>query len=212
MTLALAPALARLPLVAILRGLRPDAAREIGEVLLAGGFTALEVPLNRPEALRSIERMAAACGTRAAIGAGTVLSASQVRAVRDAGGSFVVTPDTNTAIIEAALDAGLTPLPGFATPTEAFRALAAGARHLKLFPAGTFGPAYLGALRAVLPAEAAVLAVGGVNAGAMSAWLAAGAAGFGLGTALYTPEFDRAKIAARAVRLVNAYEAARTGQ
>ena len=212
MTLALAPALARLPLLAILRGLRPDAAREVGEALLACGLTALEVPLNRPEALRSIEHLATACGERAAIGAGTVLNVRQVRAVRDAGGSFVVAPDTNADVIEAALDACLTPLPGFGTPTEAFRALAAGARHLKLFPAGTFGPEYLGALRAVLPAEAAVLAVGGIDARAMSGWLAAGAAGFGLGTALYTPELDRSEIAARATRLVDAYEAARTGR
>ena len=180
-------ALEACPLVAILRGVRPDEVEAIGEALVEAGFTLIEVPLNSPDPLSSIRRLAQHLGDRALVGAGTVLTSDQVNAVRDAGGRLIVSPNTNAEVIAQTVRAGLVSLPGFQTPSEAFGALGAGAHGLKLFPAEAATPRVLKALRAVLPAEVPVLAVGGIDPGSMGPWLAAGANGFGLGSALYRP-------------------------
>jgi 2-dehydro-3-deoxyphosphogalactonate aldolase len=180
-----ATAFARLPLVAILRGVRPEEVEPIGDALVNAGFTLIEVPLNSPDPFTSIERLAHRLGDRALIGAGTVLSVGNVGRVRDAGGRMVISPNTDTDVIAATAAAGMTSLPGYFTPSEAFAALAAGATALKLFPAEGASPAVLKAQRAVLPRDAPVLAVGGVAPDTMAPWRLAGADGFGLGSALY---------------------------
>lgn len=176
-----------LPLVAILRGLRPDEVPTIGDALVDAGFRILEVPLNSPQPLESIRRMAERYGAERLIGAGTVLDPAHVRDIADAGGRIVVMPHADVAVIRAAKQAGLYCVPGVATPTEAFAALAAGADALKLFPAEQASPAVLKAWRAILPPGTAVLPVGGVAPDTMDPWLAAGAAGFGIGSSLYAP-------------------------
>jgi 2-dehydro-3-deoxyphosphogalactonate aldolase len=183
--MTLEDALAQCPVVAILRGLKPDEALTHAEALYAAGVRAAEVPLNSPQPLESIRRMAEAFCGRMAVGAGTVLSTDQVDAVADVGGQFVVAPNTDPSVIAHAVSRGLDPVPGFATATEGFAALAAGARHLKLFPAATYGPGHLKQLKAVLPAEATVWAVGGVGPTTLAVWRAAGARVFGLGGELY---------------------------
>jgi 2-dehydro-3-deoxyphosphogalactonate aldolase len=188
-------ALSACPLVAILRGITPDEAEAVGEVLVEAGFSMIEVPLNSPDPLESIARMAKRLGARAIIGAGTVLSVTQVSQVADAGGTLIVSPNTDTSVIAASVAARMISLPGFYTPSEAFAALHAGAHGLKLFPADGASPAYLKALRAVLPAEAPVFAVGGVTPDSMSAWHKAGANGFGLGSGLYRAGKDVSEIA-----------------
>jgi 2-dehydro-3-deoxyphosphogalactonate aldolase len=182
---ALARAMTELPLVAILRGLRPAEAQAIGTELVDAGFRILEVPLNSPEPFASIRILADAFGSRALVGAGTVLDPDDVARLHDAGGALVVMPHTDPQVIAAAKAAGLACLPGVATPSEAFAALRAGADALKLFPAETLGPATLKAWKAVLPPDVAVLPVGGITPETMSPWHAAGAAGFGLGSALF---------------------------
>lgn len=198
----LAEALSVCPLVAILRGITPDEVLEHSEILYAAGVRAIEVPLNSPDPLISIARLAAAFSGRAICGAGTVLAPGQVDAVAQAGGRLIVSPDTDASVIQRTVELGLASAPGFATATEAFAAIAAGARHLKLFPASTYGPGHLRQLRAVLPDDVAVLAVGGVGADNMLDWWKAGAEGFGLGSELYkagqSPEVTAEK-AARAV-------------
>lgn len=181
----LADALAASPIVAILRGIRPEEALEHAHALFEAGVRAVETPLNSPDPLRSIRLMADALGDRMTIGAGTVLAPERAQAVADAGGRIVVSPNTDPAVIARARDLGLDPIPGFATATEAFAAYGAGARHLKLFPAATSGPAHLRQLKAVLPPDAVIWAVGGVGPETMSAWWTAGARGFGLGGELY---------------------------
>lgn len=205
-------ALDAMPVIAILRGITVDAAVDVCGALIESGIRAIETPLNTPKAMDSIERMAGKFGGDAAIGAGTVLRPVQVGAVRDAGGTFVVSPNTSVSVIEAAIASGMAPVPGFATPTEAFVALEAGAMYLKLFPAGSFGPGYLSALNAVLPREAAVFAVGGVGEDDIQAWHAVGAAGFGIGSSLYRPGDDPVSIRSRATNLVQRYRAIRTQQ
>lgn len=180
-------AFARCPLVAILRGLTPDEAVPVGEALVSAGIMLIEVPLNSPRPLDSIARLAEALGPRAVVGAGTVLDPRSVDAVEAAGGTLIVSPNADPAVIARAADAGLVAVPGIATPTEAFAALAAGAAALKLFPAEASSPAALKAMRAVLPPGTAVLPVGGIAADGMRAWVDAGAAGFGIGSALYRP-------------------------
>ena len=174
------------PLVAILRGVRPDEVVAIAESLFAAGLRLVEVPLNSPRPLESIAALRQMEG-RMVWGAGTVLTSDQVEAVADAGGRMIVSPNTNPAVISRTVELGLESLPGFATATEAFAALAAGARRLKLFPAASYGPDHLKALKAVLPLEADVIPVGGVGPDQMAAWTAAGARGFGLGSDLYRP-------------------------
>lgn len=180
-------AFARFPLIAILRGVRPDEVEAIGEELVAAGFAILEVPLNSPDPLDSIARLSRSLAGRAVVGAGTVLRVEDVAAVAQAGGTLIIAPNANPRVIAAAADAGLVALPGIATPTEAFAALEAGAAALKLFPAEQATPAVLKAIRAVLPKNTRVLPVGGIAPDNMAPWLAAGAAGFGLGSALFKP-------------------------
>ncbi|NTS64572.1 2-dehydro-3-deoxy-6-phosphogalactonate aldolase [Sphingomonas sp. HHU CXW] len=191
-------AFARFPLIAILRGVRPDEVEAIGEELVAAGFTILEVPLNSPDPLNSIARLSRSLAGRAVVGAGTVLRAADVAAIADAGGTLIIAPNADTRVIGAAADAGMVALPGIATPTEAFAALEAGAAALKLFPAEHATPAVLKAMRAVLPADARVLPVGGITPTNMELWLAAGAAGFGLGSALYKPGMTAASVGEQA--------------
>lgn len=197
-----------LPLVAILRGLVPEEAVEVGEALVAAGFRTLEVPLNSPRPLESIARLAEALGDRAIVGAGTVLTPAEAHAVADAGGRLMVSPNTDAAVIAAARDRNMLALPGVFTATEAFAALAAGADALKLFPAEIAGPAGLKALRAVLPAGTRVYAVGGVSPETIPAWRAAGASGAGLGSALFTPGHSAAEVGDRAAAFVSAWRAA----
>jgi 2-dehydro-3-deoxyphosphogalactonate aldolase len=201
--------LAKLPLVAILRGITPDEAVAVGEALVAAGFVALEVPLNSPAPLASIERLAAAIGERALIGAGTVLAPARVSQVAAAGGRLIVMPHGDPAVIATAKAAGLLCVPGVATPTEAFAALAAGADALKLFPAEALPPAVVKAWRAVLPADVWLLPVGGIAPETMAPYLAAGASGFGLGSALYRAGISAPEIGARAGAFRDAYDSAR---
>lgn len=198
MSLDFSTAFAVCPLVAILRGVRPDEIDAIGDGLVDAGFTLIEVPLNSPDPLDSIARLTKRLNGRAVVGAGTVLQVSQVAEVRAAGGRIIVSPNANPAVIAAAASAGLASLPGIATPTEAFAALDAGATALKLFPAEAASPAVLKAMRAVLPRDVRMLPVGGIAPDTMAPWLAAGADGFGLGSALYTVGRGADDVAARA--------------
>ena len=175
------------PLVAIIRGVRPDEARDIGQAIFDAGIRIIEVPLNSPEPLKSIERLADAFGDRALIGAGTVLDVGQVSGVKHAGGQLIVSPSTDPAVIHASVSAGMVSAPGYFTPSEAFAAIEAGAHALKLFPAEGASPAMLKAQKAVLPPEIPVIVVGGVKPDGMAQWLDAGAGGFGLGSGLYQP-------------------------
>lgn len=180
-------AVAEAAVVAIIRGVKPEEAEAITGSLYDGGVRLVEVPLNSPEPLDSIRRMAAAFGQRMVVGAGTVLTPDDVAAVAEAGARFVVSPDTDTEVIAATLEAGLESMPGWGTASEALAACAAGARRLKLFPAATYGPGHVKQVRAVLPREAEVWAVGGVGAADVGAWLQAGVRGFGVGSELYVP-------------------------
>ncbi len=197
----------RLPLVAILRGVRPDEAVGIAGALVEEGFSIIEVPLNSPEPLTSIERIADRYGDHALVGAGTVLETAAVDGIAGAGGRLVVMPHSDVQVIRAAKQAGLACVPGFATPTEAFAALAAGADALKLFPAEANPPAVLKAMRAVLPADVPVLPVGGITPEGMAAYRAAGAAGFGLGSALYRPGMTAAEVGRSAAAFREAFAA-----
>lgn len=200
-------AFALLPLVAILRGVRPDEVEAVGEALVDAGFTLIEVPLNSPDPFASIGRLAERCGDRALVGAGTVLSVEDVAAVRDAGGRMIVSPNTDSAVIAASATAGMASLPGYFTPSEAFAALAAGATALKLFPSEAASPAVLKAQRAVLPPTTPVLVVGGVAPDTMAPWRSAGANGFGLGSALYKPGATSTEVGDAARRFVAAWRA-----
>ncbi len=191
-------ALARCPLIAILRGVRPNEVKGIGDALAAAGFTLIEVPMNSPDPLDSIARLAERVSEDVVIGAGTVLRPEQVGQVAEAGGAMVISPNFNAAVVTASVAAGLVALPGIATPTEAFAALDAGAAAIKLFPAEGSSPAILKAMRAVLPAGTRVLPVGGVTPELMQPWRDAGAAGFGLGSALYKPGMSADEVGARA--------------
>ena len=193
------------PIVAILRGVKPDEVVDIAAALVGAGVGAIEVPLNSPDPLESIRRLCEAFGDQALCGAGTVLTTDAVEAVAKAGGKLIVTPNTDPAVIAHAVTLGLTVMPGFATPTEAFAAIKAGARALKLFPAGTFGPGHVKAVKDVLPRDVAVYAVGGVGAGNLEAWRAAGVDGIGVGGELYRPGDRPADVAERAARLVAAW-------
>ena len=175
------------PLVAIIRGVTPDDAEAIGDAIFEGGIRIIEVPLNSPDPLKSIERLAKRFGERTLVGAGTVLNPDDVARVRDSGGRIIVSPDTNTEVIAAAAAAGLVASPGYFTPSEAFAAIRAGATALKLFPAEAASPAVLKAQLAVIPRHVPVLAVGGIKPDNMRPWLDAGASGFGLGGGLYQP-------------------------
>jgi 2-dehydro-3-deoxyphosphogalactonate aldolase len=178
--------LATCPLVAIIRGVRPDEVEAIGAALVEAGIRIIEVPLNSPDPLVSIERLARGLGAEATVGAGTVLDPADVRRIADVGGELIVSPNVDVDVIRASVSAGLVSSPGYFTPSEAFRAVSAGAHVLKLFPAEGAGPAVLKAQLAVLPGDIPVLAVGGITPGNMADYLAAGATGLGLGSGLYS--------------------------
>jgi 2-dehydro-3-deoxyphosphogalactonate aldolase len=200
--------LSELPLVAILRGVTPARVEGVAAALFEAGIRAIEVPLNSPDPFKSIEILAKTLGDRCLTGAGTVLDTANVDRVADVGGKLLVTPNTNPAVIARGVERKMVVMPGFYTPSEAFAAIAAGARTLKLFPAATGGVTHLKALLAVLPKDVPVYAVGGVDAGNMKEWRQAGAAGFGMGSDLFKPDFSDAEIAARARQSVAAFKAA----
>jgi 2-dehydro-3-deoxyphosphogalactonate aldolase len=195
---------AHCPLVAILRGLTPDVAVEIGEALIEAGITLIEVPLNSPDPLRSIARMAEAFGERAVVGAGTVLTSEDVSEVASAGGGLIVSPNTDPAVIRATRAAGLVSVPGFLTPTEAFAALTAGADALKLFPAEIANVAVVRAMGAVLPKTARLLLVGGVDLETPRLYAGTRVCGYGIGSWLYRPGDDARSVAEKARRFVAA--------
>ena len=190
--------IAECPLVAIIRGVTPDEVEAIGEAIYASGIGIIEVPLNSPDAFDSIGRLAARMGDRALVGAGTVLTVEDVARVRDAGGRLVVSPSTDPDVIAATVAAGMVSSPGYFTPSEAFRALKAGAMALKLFPAEGASPGVLRAHRGVIPKDVTILVVGGVMPEDMREWIAAGASGFGLGSGLYKPGRSPDEVAALA--------------
>ncbi|MBV9249318.1 MAG: 2-dehydro-3-deoxy-6-phosphogalactonate aldolase [Acetobacteraceae bacterium] len=196
--------LARCPLIAILRGVRPEEVEPIAAALEGRGVAIIEVPLNSPQPLDSIARLARGFSDRLLIGAGTVMTPEQVAEIAEAGGKLIVTPHADAAVTRAAKQRGLLAVPGFFTPAEAFAMLSAGADALKLFPAEAARPAVLRALRAVLPSTTAVLPVGGIDAANISTWRDAGAAGFGIGSAIYKAGDSPETVAAKAHALVSA--------
>lgn len=197
-----------LPLIGILRGVSPGEAVEIANAILATGITQIEVPLNSPDPLESIHRLADALGDRAVIGAGTVLTPTQVRDVHAAGGQLIVSPNCRPAVIEETYKLGMASWPGIVTPSEAFDALDAGATGLKLFPAVQVGLDGMKAVRAVLPQNTLLYAVGGVGVDNFAAWRAAGVDGAGLGSALYKPGQTASQVGQQAQALVDAWLAA----
>jgi 2-dehydro-3-deoxyphosphogalactonate aldolase len=199
--------LAPLPLVAVLRGIAPDGIPEVADALVAEGFRILEVPLNSPRPLESIRLLADRHGDRCLVGAGTVIDPADVPRVREAGGALVVMPHADVAVVREAKRLRMTCLPGVATPTEAFAALAAGADGLKLFPAEAMVPATLRAWRAVLPSGTLVFAVGGIRPDNMAAWWTCGADGFGTGSNLYRPGAGVAQVRAAAAAYASAFRA-----
>jgi 2-dehydro-3-deoxyphosphogalactonate aldolase len=196
------------PLVAILRGIKPEEAEDAFDALVAAGIGLIEVPLNSPDPMKTISLLAERAKGRAIVGAGTVLTVDGVDAVARAGGRMIVSPNFDAAVIGATKAAGLVSYPGVFTSTEALGAIAAGADALKFFPADILGPAGIKAIRAILPPGFPVLAVGGVDAGNMKAFIEAGVAGFGIGSSLYKPGIDAKEIGRRAREMVAAYDAA----
>ena len=201
----------QMPVVAILRGVRPEQVVAIGEALYKAGIGIIEVPLNSPEPMESIKSLADALGDRCVIGAGTVLTEADAEGVAAAGGQIAVSPNTDPAVITRSLALGMVPMPGWATVTEALIAYQAGARYLKLFPAATYGPEHVNGASAVLPTDCKVLAVGGVGANSAAAWLSAGVDGFGIGSELYKPGDSAEQVHQRAVAVVAAFKTAREG-
>ena len=201
--------LSDLPLIPILRGMTPAQAPLLGGLLEQAGFLCLEIPLNSPDALTSLRLLRDSLNGRVLVGAGTVVTTEQVDAVRQAGAEFVVSPNTNPAVIRATKACGMISLPGFATPSEAFSALDAGADGLKLFPAEAAPPSVLRALKSVLPADIPIFPVGGITAEGMAGYVEAGAAGFGIGSGLYRP--GQPDIRERAGRFVEAWRKLRPG-
>lgn len=196
-----------LPVVAILRGVQPDEAIAVGTALVSAGITLIEVPLNSPRPFESIARLVEALGSRATIGAGTVLDTAEVAELARIGAKLVVSPNCEAAIIAASIAAGMSPLPGVMTPNEAFTAIKAGAMRLKLFPAGSVSPAHCRALREVLPSDVGVWAVGGIDAGNLGSWFDADCEGIGLGGSLYRPGDTPDEVRTKAEKIIAALEA-----
>lgn len=195
------------PIVAILRGIGASEAIAIGEALVEAGIRLIEVPFNSPDPVGAIGAMAKALGDHAAVGGGTVVTPAQAQALADAGGTFMVSPNTDPAVIRRSLELGMDVLPGFLTPTEAFAAIGAGARDLKLFPGSVLGSSYVKAIREVLPASTRIWAVGGVGAANIAEFRSAGVFGIGVGGSIYKPGHDAATVGARARELVAAWTA-----
>ena len=202
MTSALDDYLNDLPLIAILRGITPEVCEAVTEALFESGFRMVEVPLNSPQALRSIKRIVNQFGDVMLVGAGTVLEPDQVRQVHDSGGRLIVAPNTNLPVIQAGVEAEMITIPGAATPTEAFAGIHAGASAVKVFPAEAIGPQVFASWRAVIPDTVPLLPVGGIDSHNMANYWQAGAAGFGLGSALYKPGKSLGDISASATKLV----------
>jgi 2-dehydro-3-deoxyphosphogalactonate aldolase len=196
------------PLVAILRGIKPEEAADVFDALVAAGFGLIEVPLNSPDPIKTISLLAERAKDRAIVGAGTVLMVDEVDAVARVGGKMIVSPNFNAAVVSATKAAGLVSYPGVFTATEALGAIAAGADALKFFPADLLGPSGIRAILAILPPDFPVLAVGGIDATNMQAFVEAGAAGFGIGSSLYKPGIDAKELGRRARAIVAAYDAA----
>jgi len=197
-----------LPLVAILRGLTPERSAEVGTAIFDAGIRVIEVPLNSPQPFASVRALSLQFGHRCLCGAGTVLTTDDVQRTFDAGGRLIVAPNCDAEVIASAIALGMIVMPGIATATEAFAAIHAGATHLKLFPASTYGARHLKSLREVLPPAARILPVGGIGADDIAEWLQAGAAGFGFGSELFRPEYSIDEISQRASRVVERYRAA----
>ncbi|MCJ2180214.1 2-dehydro-3-deoxy-6-phosphogalactonate aldolase [Novosphingobium album (ex Hu et al. 2023)] len=198
------------PIVAILRGIQTGESAAIAEALVEAGVRLIEVPFNSPDPAGSIRAMAEAVGDRAAIGGGTVISTALAETLAQAGGTFMVSPNVDIQVLSRSRELGLDVLPGFLTPTEAFAAINAGARDLKLFPGSVLGSAYIKAIREVLPPQTRVWAVGGVGVSNVAEYRAAGAFGIGVGGSLYKPGLDAAAVGTRAHDLVAAWNAADT--
>ena len=194
--------------IAILRGVQPHEIIEIADALVEAGIRQIEVPLNSPDPFESIEKIAHRFDDHITIGAGTVLNVNDVEKLANAGGTLIVAPECNVGVIRAGKAAGMAVFPGVLTPTECFTALNAGADGLKIFPAGVLGIDGLSALRAVLPAQTKVYAVGGIGPSNFSDWLAAGATGFGMGSAIYKPGDTAAQVTKKASEIVAAFEEA----
>jgi 2-dehydro-3-deoxyphosphogalactonate aldolase len=201
--------MSRCPVIAILRGIRPDEAESIGNALEEAGVTIVEVPLNSPDPLRSIETLAGVFGNRMLIGAGTLTDPAQVAEVAGAGGRLIVTPHAELSVVRAAKHAGLFAVPGFFNPTEAFALFKAGADAIKLFPAEVVGPSMLKALKAVLPQDALVIPVGGIDKQSIAEWMRAGADGFGGGSSIYRPGDEAKTVKQKAKDLIDAVRAAK---
>jgi 2-dehydro-3-deoxyphosphogalactonate aldolase len=207
--MTLEDALAQSGVIAIVRGVRPDEILAVAEALHAAGVRVVEAPLNSPDPFETIRRLSDAFSGRLVSGGGTVLTVEQVEQVAAAGGRIAVAPNTDGAVIRRAVGLGLVPMPGFGSATEAFEAIQAGARYLKLFPASTYGSGHLKALKAVLPPEVMVAPVGGIGPGQMAEWRAAGARYFGIGSDIYQPGMAPDEVHRRAVDLVRAEAASR---
>jgi len=198
-----------MPIVAIIRGVTPDEVVDIGTAIYEAGIGVIEVPLNSPEPFESIKRLSHALGSSCVIGCGTLLNKKDAKRVAEAGGQIAVTPSTRPSVIKRCIELGMTPMPGWATPTEAFAAHRAGASYLKLFPAATYGSGHIKAVRAVLPKDVKILAVGGVGANDAKEWLDAGVDGFGIGSEIYKAGRSAAEVKERALAIVDAVNAVR---
>lgn len=201
--------LTKMPVVAIIRGVTPDEVVDIGNAIYSAGINIIEVPLNSPDPFNSIQKLSLALGDECVIGCGTLLSKKNAKKVAAAGGQIAVTPNTNPDVIKLCIKLGMTPMPGWATPTEAFAAYRAGARYLKLFPASTYGSKHIKAVKDVLPKDAKILAVGGVGAKQAAEWIAAGIDGFGIGSEIYKAGRSAQEVHTRCVDIVAAINSAR---